>query len=91
MIKAGEPALIMEFGAKFTMCKFAPYIRGPRRPATAKTIARMIPTTNKIQAMFVAVPAIPVKPNTAAIRPITKNVSAQLNIFISSRNLMFYI
>src|SRR4051812_2148898 len=40
----------------------------------------MIPTTNNIQAILVAVPAIPVKPNNAAISAITKKISAQLNI-----------
>jgi hypothetical protein len=51
-----------------------------RRPITAKTIANIIPTTNKIQAMFVAAPAIPVKPNTAANKPMIKNAKAHPNM-----------
>lgn len=51
---------------------------------TANTTANIKPTTNKIQAICVAVPAIPVKPKTAAIRPTIKNVIAQLNIIIPS-------
>jgi hypothetical protein len=37
-------------------------------------------TTNKTQAMLVAVPATPVKPTTPAMRAMTRNVMAQLNI-----------
>ena len=40
----------------------------------------MIPTTNAIHAICVAVPAIPLNPKTAAIIAIIKNVRAQLNI-----------
>jgi hypothetical protein len=39
-------------------------------------------TTKRTQAMLVAVPARPLKPNTAAIKAITKNVIAQLSIMI---------
>jgi len=46
-------------------------------------IAMMIPTTNAIQAIWVAVPAIPLNPKTPAINAIIKNVRAQLNIFYS--------
>jgi len=37
-------------------------------------------TTKSIQAIFDAVPAKPLNPKTAAIKAITKNVIAQLNI-----------
>jgi hypothetical protein len=40
-------------------------------------------TTNKIHAIFVAVPATPLNPTTPAIRAMTKNVMAQLNIKFS--------
>ena len=43
-----------------------------------------MPTTNKIHAIFVAVPARPEKPNTAAINAKIKNVIAQLNMTVSS-------
>jgi hypothetical protein len=37
----------------------------------------MMPMTAQIQARFTAVPAIPLKPRTAAISAMTKNVTAQ--------------
>jgi hypothetical protein len=37
-------------------------------------------TTNRIHAICVAVPAIPLKPRTPAINPITKNVIDQFNM-----------
>jgi hypothetical protein len=50
------------------------------RPTRKKTTAIINPTTNKIHAMFAAVPAIPVKPKTPAINAIIRNVIAHLNI-----------
>jgi hypothetical protein len=47
------------------------------RPAIANTTAKTKPTTNRIQAMFVAMPAMPEKPRTAAMIATTKNVAAQ--------------
>jgi hypothetical protein len=48
-----------------------------------KTTASTKPTTNSIQAIFVAAPAIPVKPNTAAMSPMIRKIIAQLNIVLS--------
>ncbi len=49
---------------------------GGRRPARVNTTARMIPTTNRIQAMLTAVPATPMKPSTPAIKAIIRIVAA---------------
>lgn len=49
---------------------------GGRRPVMAKTIARTMPTTKSIQAMLVAVPAMPVKPSTPAMRPTIRKIRA---------------
>ena len=43
---------------------------------TANTIARMMPITASAHAMLTAVPAMPLKPSTAAIKAITKKVMA---------------
>lgn len=51
---------------------------GGRLPVIKKKIAIIIPTTNAIQAIWVAAPAIPVKPSTAAIIAMIRNVTAQL-------------
>lgn len=51
--------------------------RGGRRPVMKKITAKIRPTTNKIQAIFTAVPAIPENPKTPAISAIIKNVTAQ--------------
>ena len=56
---------------------------GGRRPATANTMASMIPITASIQAMLTAVPAMPLKPSTAAINAMIKNVTAQEIMFCS--------
>jgi hypothetical protein len=48
----------------------------------AKTMASISPTTNNIQAMLTAAPAIPLKPKTAAIIAIMKNVRAHPNMVI---------
>src|ERR1039457_2708846 len=48
-----------------------------RRPITPKTTAKIMPMMAQIQARFTAVPAIPLKPRTAAISAMTKNVTAQ--------------
>jgi len=57
---------------------YAGYTGGrPRRPITENTTNITMPTTNKIQAILVAVPAIPVKPNMAATIAMTRNVTAQ--------------
>lgn len=50
---------------------------GGRRPITQNTIAKIIPITNKIQAISIAIPATPVIPNRAAIIAITKKVIAK--------------
>jgi hypothetical protein len=55
-----------------------PYIR--RRPLTKLNRATTKKTTNRIHAMFVAVPATPENPRRAAINAITKKVTAQFNM-----------
>jgi hypothetical protein len=47
-------------------------------------IDKIIPTTNKTQAICVAVPATPLNPRTPAIIATIRNVSAQLNMIFSS-------
>ena len=47
---------------------------------TNPTTARIKKITNKIHAIWVAAPAIPLKPNTPAIKPMIKKVSAQLSM-----------
>jgi hypothetical protein len=59
-----------------------PYAGG-RRPMSKKTTDRISPITNNTQAMFTAVPAIPVKPNNPAIMAIIKNVAAHPIMAIS--------
>jgi hypothetical protein len=54
-----------------------PSLNYGRRPRTKNTTATMRPTTNRIQAMFAEVPAIPLKPSTAATRAMIKNTAAQ--------------
>lgn len=44
-------------------------------------------TTNRMRAMSVAAPAIPPKPNTAAMIAMTKKMTAYLNMGISSSGL----
>jgi hypothetical protein len=44
-------------------------------------------TKNKILAICMAEPAIPVNPNTAATIAITKNITAQFNIYSSLLSL----
>lgn len=56
---------------------------GGRRPAIKNISARTKPTTNRIQAIFTAVPAIPENPNSAAMIAIIKNVTAQLIMLVS--------
>lgn len=58
--------------------------KGGRRPVIKKIMARISPTTNTIHAMFIAIPAIPVSPNTPAAIAIIKNVAAQLIILYFS-------
>ena len=63
-----------------------PWTRGDRhdgsrymlvpRPRTKNTTARIKPITNKIQAIFAATPASPVKPRTPAISATTRKTSA---------------
>jgi hypothetical protein len=48
-------------------------------------------TTNRIHAMLVAVPAIPVKPNRAAINAIIRNVTAQFNMVGSPLMVPFIV
>ena len=52
-----------------------------------KTMASIKPTTVSIQAMLTAVPAMPEKPNTAAISAMMKNVIAHEIIWSSSFKL----
>ena len=56
---------------------------GGRRPEKKKMMAKITPTTASIQAMFTAVPAMPEKPNTAAISAMMKNVTAHEIIWSS--------
>ena len=58
----------------------------PPRPITRLTTNSTKKTTNNIQAICVAAPAIPLKPRTPAINPITKNVIDQLSITLTSLN-----
>jgi hypothetical protein len=51
---------------------------GDPLPVKKKKMAIITPTTNAIQAIWVAVPAIPVKPRTPAIIAMMRNVTAQL-------------
>ena len=53
---------------------------GPRLPITKKTMARMMPMTNRIHAMFAAVPATPVNPSRPAMMATTRNTTAQLSM-----------
>ena len=51
------------------------------------TMASITPTTVSIQAMLTAVPAMPEKPNTAAMSAMMKNVIAHEIIWSSSFKL----
>jgi hypothetical protein len=55
-----------------------------RRPITKLTTNKTRNTTNRIQAICVAAPAIPVSPRTPAINPIIRKVIAQLSMALSS-------
>jgi cystathionine beta-lyase family protein involved in aluminum resistance len=48
--------------------------------APAAVIQKIITMTARIQAIFVAAPAMPVKPKTAAISAMTRKIIAHLNI-----------
>jgi hypothetical protein len=67
-------------GIAVTYCKLNNYTPGDLRPVIVLTTNKTRKTTNNIQAMFVAVPAIPLSPSTPAISATTRNVTAQLNI-----------
>jgi hypothetical protein len=56
---------------------------GGLRPVIKLTAKIIKKTTNKIHAILVAVPATPDKPTTPAMRAMTRNVMAQLNISFS--------
>lgn len=58
------------------------FYTGGRRPMSANTTARINPTTNSAHAMFTAVPAIPVKPNTPATMAMIRNVAAHPIIMV---------
>jgi hypothetical protein len=47
---------------------------------TKNTNARMIPITARIQAMFTAAPAMPLKPKIAATTAMTRKITAQFSI-----------
>jgi hypothetical protein len=51
-------------------------IRGALRPRTKNTNANTKATTNKIQAMFAEIPAIPEKPSTPATNATIKKINA---------------
>jgi hypothetical protein len=51
-------------------------IRGALRPRTKKISANTKLTTNKIQAMFAEIPAMPEKPSTPATSATIKNINA---------------
>jgi len=55
---------------------------GDPLPVKKKKMAIMMPTTKAIQAIWVAVPAMPEKPRTPAIIAIMRNVTAQLIMFL---------
>ena len=55
---------------------------GDLRPVMKLTKNKTRKTTNNIQAIWVAVPAIPLSPSTPAMSATTRNVTAQLNITI---------
>jgi hypothetical protein len=50
------------------------------RPIRKKTTAKINPTTNKIHAIFAAVPAIPVNPKIPATNAIIRNAMAHPNM-----------
>ena len=52
-------------------------------PKIKETTAKIKNTKNRILAMSIAEPAIFVNPNTAATMAMTKNETAQFNIYIS--------
>jgi CBS domain containing-hemolysin-like protein len=52
-------------------------------------MAIMMPTTKAIQAIWVAVPAMPEKPRTPAIIAIMRNITAQLIMFLLLVFLIF--
>jgi hypothetical protein len=56
-------------------------------PEIKITTAKIMKTKNKILAICMAEPAIPVNPNTAATIAITKNITAQFNIYSSLLSL----
>jgi len=51
-------------------------MRGALRPRTKNTNANTKATTNKIQAMFAEIPAIPEKPSTPATNATIKKINA---------------
>jgi len=51
-------------------------MRGALRPRTKKTSANTKLTTNKIQAMFAEIPAMPEKPSTPATNATIKKINA---------------
>ena len=53
-------------------------------PVTKATSARIRNTTNSIHAICVAAPATPENQSTAAIKPMIRNVTAQLSTVITS-------
>lgn len=55
---------------------------GERRPMISETRKRIKNSTNRIQAILLAVPATPLKPKTAATRETTRKMTAQRNISI---------
>src|SRR4051812_47810171 len=57
------------------------------KPANRLTTNSTRAITNNICAMPAAVEAMPPNPNTAATRAITRNINAQYNMSVSSKNV----
>jgi hypothetical protein len=66
---------------------------GGRRPIMRLTTKRIRKTTNRIHAIWVAAPAMPLSPRTPAISPMTRKVILQLSIssfsFLRDRTAKF--
>ena len=66
------------YGLVFLFIQIELFQRGGRRPVIKNISARTNPTTNKIQAMLLAVPATPDSPKAPAMIATIRNVNAQL-------------
>src|SRR5690606_27833443 len=83
--RGGSKARGLRRSYKVRVTKDGPVLAGPsvhtyrrqtRLPRSSETTARIRKTTNRIQAMLLAAPAMPENPSTAAMTAITKNTMA---------------